>query len=92
MPSTAPAASAPADDTPTKRWAHTSGGTVSMERISPDGRRLIDVRLYVRDAKGLIQSRLTATEAQWDGKAWRLKNVNEFRYGDQRVERIRNNP
>jgi len=54
-------ASAPADDTPTKRWAHTSGGTVSMERISPDGRRLIDVRLYVRDAKGLIQDFILPT-------------------------------
>ena len=81
-------ASAPADETPTKRWAHTSGGTVSMESTSPDGRRLIDVRLYVRDDKGLIQSRLTATEAEWDGKVWRLKGVNEFVYGDQRVQRL----
>lgn len=82
-------ASAPADDAPTKRWAHTSGGTVSMESTSPDGRRLMDVRLYVRDDAGLLSSRLTATEARWDGQGWQLKNVVEIRFGDQRVDRIR---
>lgn len=80
-------ASAPADDTPKRLWAHTAGGTVAIESISPDGRTLSGVRLYVRDPVGLIANRTTATEARWDGKAWLLKDVTDIRIGEERIDR-----
>jgi lipopolysaccharide export system permease protein len=82
-------ASAPADDTPKRLWAHTAGGTVAIERISPDGRRLTGVRLYVRDSSGLIADRVTAAEALWNGRAWMLRDVTEIRIGDERIARTR---
>lgn len=82
-------ASAPADDTPKRLWAHTAGGTVAIESISPDGRLLKGVRLFVRNPSGLIADRVTAAEARWDGRGWMLKDVVEMRIGDERIDRTR---
>jgi lipopolysaccharide export system permease protein len=80
-------ASAPADDAPTRLWAHTTGGTVAMDSISPDGSRLRGVRLYMRTAEGLMSDRIVAAEAIWDGQDWLLKEVTELRTGPDRVAR-----
>jgi lipopolysaccharide export system permease protein len=80
-------ASAPADDAPTRLWAHTKGGTVAMDSISPDGSRLKGVRLYVRTAEGLMSDRIVAAEAVWDGKDWLLKDVSEFSVAADKVVR-----
>jgi lipopolysaccharide export system permease protein len=80
-------ASAPADDAPIQRWAHTNGGTVSMDSISPDGSRLKGVRLYVRTAEGLMSDRIVAAEAVWNGKDWLLKDVREFKIAGDKVAR-----
>ncbi len=68
-------ASAPADDLRSRLWAPTNGGTAALDSISPDGRVLKGVRLYMRNPDGLIAARLIAREAQWDGKVWLLKDV-----------------
>lgn len=80
-------ASAPADDIPTRLWAHTSRGTVSMDNVSPDGSHLKGVRLYVRNAEGLMTDRVVAAEADWDGNAWRLEGVTEIRIAADKVAR-----
>ena len=82
-------ASAPADDTPKRLWAHTAGGTVAIESISPDGRVLTGVRLFVRNPSGLIADRVTAAQARWDGQAWQLTDASEIRIGDERIDRTR---
>lgn len=83
-------ASAPPDDEAPKRlWAHTAGGTVAIESISPDGKLLKGVRLFVRNPSGLIAERVTAAEARWDGRAWMLKDVTEIRIGEERIDRTR---
>ncbi|WPB58956.1 LptF/LptG family permease [Xylophilus sp. GOD-11R] len=80
-------ASAPDDDTPTRLWAHTKGGTVSMDRISPDAHELMGVRLYVRNAEGLMVDRVVATRALWDGKAWQLQGVTEIGVSAEKIVR-----
>lgn len=80
-------ASAPADDTPTRLWAHARGGTVSMDSVSPDGSRLKGVRLYVRNAEGLMSDRVVAAEAVWNGQGWLLKDVTEVRIAADKVSR-----
>ncbi len=81
--------SKPSDDPVARLWVNTDRGPISIESISPDGRHLRGLRLYVLDAKGLIESRLAAGDAQWDGQAWRLDLVTELRIGNGRLERIR---
>ena len=82
-------ASAPPDDTPTRLWVYTDGGPVSIDRISPDGRRLDGVRLYQRDAQGLITGRVAAAHALWKEGAWMLQEVAEIGLGDGRVSHVR---
>ena len=50
-------ASAPAGEASTRLWVNTDRGPVSIDSISPDGTHLRGLRLYVRDAAGLIESR-----------------------------------
>jgi lipopolysaccharide export system permease protein len=57
------------------QWVHTSNGIVLFERNSADGRRLLDVRIYSRDAAGLLALRTRAASATWQGSSWRLANV-----------------
>jgi lipopolysaccharide export system permease protein len=81
-------ASAPPDTEQTRLWARTSSGPVSIEAISPDGRRLRDVRIYARDKSGLITARLSAQQAVWDGRAWQLTNVQELGVTGATVQRL----
>jgi lipopolysaccharide export system permease protein len=80
-------ASAPADDVPTRLWARTSSGTAALDSISPDGRLLKGVRLYVRNPEGLIAHQLIARAARWDGKAWRLEDVLDIRIAEDGIVR-----
>lgn len=77
----------PADKAPARLWAHTSGGLVSIETFSPDGRRLKGVRLYERES-GLLTARLRAADARWDGEAWQLDDVTELRIEAAGIRRI----
>jgi lipopolysaccharide export system permease protein len=80
-------ASAPADDVPSRLWAPTNGGTAALDSISPDGRVLKGVRVYVRNPEGLIARRVMASEARWNGTAWLLKDVWEIRIGEGGISR-----
>ena len=80
-------ASAPLDDAHARLWAHTNGGTVSMDSISPDGTHLEGVRLYARDGEGLLSDRVVASEAIWNGNAWLLKGVTDIRLEKDEVVR-----
>ena len=52
------------------------GGPVSFERNSADGTQLRGLRIYGRDAAGLLESRTGAQAMpQWDGQDWRLDGV-----------------
>lgn len=76
----------PTEAVKSRVWAHTSGGLVSIETFSADGRELRGVRLYEREA-GLLTSRLRAAEARWDGQAWQLEDVSELRIEGKGVSR-----
>lgn len=69
---------APPDETPEPRWVQTRDGPASFERASPDGRRLTALRLYERGEDGLFAARITAAQAEWDGRAWQLDGVEEL--------------
>lgn len=76
---TAPAEPVTQPEKPTPPlWAHTRGGSVSIDSYSPDGRQLQGVRLYAQQA-GHLTSRLRAARAHWDGEAWQLEDVTELR-------------
>ena len=80
-------ASAPAEEVKKPLWAHTRGGLVSIDSISPDGLQLKGIRVYASEA-GLLTSRLQAARAQWDGRAWQLEDVTELRVEPTGVRRI----
>lgn len=80
-------ASAPADDVASRLWAPTKGGTAALDSVSPDGRLLKGVRLYVVSPDGLIARRLVAREARWNGKVWLLRDVSETRLVAGRIVR-----
>ena len=77
--------SAPSGEAGSRLWAHTDRGPVSIDGVGPDGTRLRGLRLYVRDAAGLVESRLAAGDARWDGQVWRLDIVSELRLAEGRV-------
>jgi len=81
--------SAPVGEEATRLWANTDRGPVSIESISPDGKHLRGLRLYMLGADGLLESRLAAGDAQWDGQVWRLDVVTELRIEEGRLQRIR---
>ena len=69
---------APVESTPTPRWVHTNTGPVSFTGMSPDGRNLRGVRIYLRDADGRLTRRIAARVARWDDVRWRLDDVQEL--------------
>jgi lipopolysaccharide export system permease protein len=81
--------SAPAGEASTRLWAHSDRGPLSIDGISPDGTRLRGLRLYFRNAAGLIEGRLAAGDAHWDGQVWRLDAVSEIRIAEGRLQRLR---
>ncbi len=80
-------ASTPAEEVTKSLWAHTRGGLVSIDTISPDGLQLKGIRVYASEA-GLLTSRLQATRAHWDGRVWQLEDVTELRVEPTGVRRI----
>ena len=68
-------------------WARTDAGPVAIDAASADGRRLTGVRLYGRDAAGLLTTRLFAAEALWTGERWRLNDVTELQLRGGGLER-----
>lgn len=73
-----------ADRKPT--WFRVDGDLVTVSRASQDGRRLDGVRVYVRDARSQLVSRLSADTALWEGDGWTLRNATEVRVADGRAE------
>ncbi len=71
-------ASAPADQSPTRLWARVPEGLVSIDRTSVDGRELYGLRIYRRDAQGLLVSRTVAAHAHWNDGTWQLADVGDL--------------
>jgi len=82
-------ASAPSGEASTRLWANTDRGPVAIDGISPDGTKLRGLRLYFRNAAGLVEGRLAAGDAHWDGQVWRLDGVSEIRIAEGRLQRVR---
>ncbi len=59
-------------------WVHTSAGIMLFQRRNADGTRLLDVRIFQRDAEGLLAQRTRADEARWQGSDWLLSGVQEL--------------
>jgi lipopolysaccharide export system permease protein len=59
-------------------WVHTSAGVVLFDRHSADGTRLLGVRIFERDAAGLLVKRTRAGEARWQDGSWLLSDVEEL--------------
>lgn len=60
-------------------WVHTSAGVMQFQRHSADGTRLLDVRIFERDADGLLAQRTRASEARWQGGSWLLSGAQDLR-------------
>lgn len=71
--STAP----PEEGSPDAQWVRTSNGILLFHGSSADGRRLSDVRIYSRDAQGLLALRTRAQRAEWDGRVWQLSSLRD---------------
>ncbi len=71
-------ATAPLESAPAPRWVHTSTGPLSFDGVSPDGRRLKGVRIYLRGDDGLFHRRISARDALWVRDHWRLEQVEEL--------------
>lgn len=72
--STAPLENKPPDP----QWVRTSNGILLFERHSADGRKLLDVRIYDRDAEGLMTLRTRARLAEWVDGSWRLADASDM--------------
>lgn len=60
-------------------WVHTSAGIALFDRHSADGMRLLEVRIFERDATGLLVQRTRAGEARWQGDGdWLLLDVEDL--------------
>lgn len=56
-------------------WVNTNAGILLFERHSSDGRRLLDVRIFERDAEGQLKLRTRAEEARWQQGSWLLSDA-----------------
>lgn len=83
-------ATTPVTEVTKSLWAHTRGGLVSIDNISPDGMQLKGIRVYASEG-GLLTSRLHAKRAHWDGQSWQLEDVTELRIEPAGVRRIHDN-
>lgn len=72
--STVPLAQRAADP----RWVRTSNGVLLFERNSADGAHLLDLRIYQRNAAGLLTLRTRAGRADWTGGDWLLGGVHDL--------------
>jgi lipopolysaccharide export system permease protein len=70
---------APLDGKPPRaQWVRTSNGVLLFERNSADGKQLLDVRIYERDAQGLLTLRTRADRARWIDGSWQLGEVRDM--------------
>lgn len=63
---------------PDPRWVRTSNGIILFDRSSADGDRLLGVRIYKRDAAGLLTLSTRADEAVWQGNHWELGGARDL--------------
>ncbi len=61
------------------QWVRTSNGILLFQKNSADGRRLLDVRLYLRGSDDLLTLTTRAAEARWDGGHWHLTGAHDVR-------------
>lgn len=59
-------------------WVQTNAGILLFDRRSSDGRRLLDVRIFERDALGLLVQRTRADEAHWQNDGWLLSGAQQL--------------
>lgn len=71
-------ATAPPESTDAPRWVHTSTGPLAFSGMSPDGRRLEGVRIYLRREDGQFRQRISAQVAAWQDGYWRLERIEEL--------------
>jgi lipopolysaccharide export system permease protein len=71
-------ATAPPEEKPDPIWIRTSGGPVSYMSASPDGRRLSNVRIYLRGENTLLAERISARTAEWERGVWQLEGVDQL--------------
>ncbi|MDB5985898.1 MAG: Lipopolysaccharide export system permease protein [Nevskia sp.] len=75
------------DDAPKTLWCHTDDGLVSLDRVSADGRHLLGVRIYRRNADNQLSARVSAASADWENGQWQLRAASELQLQDQHVIR-----
>ena len=63
---------------PAPEWVQTNAGILLFDRRSSDGRRLLEVRIFERDAQGLLAQRTHAQEARWQQGGWLLSGVQQL--------------
>lgn len=82
-------ATAPQPEAETRgvRWIRTDAGLVSIGKLSADARTIDDLRVYVRDASGIMTTRWSARAAHWQAGAWVLEQVRVFRLIDGKLQR-----
>ncbi len=71
-------ATAPPEEKPDPIWIRTNGGPVSFMAASPDGRRLSNVRIYLRGQNALLAERISARSAEWERGVWQLEGVDQL--------------
>ncbi len=60
------------------QWVRTSGGIVLFQRSSADGRRLLDVRIYVRGVNDQLAMTTRASQARWVDGHWHLSGAHDL--------------
>lgn|GEM_PF-214826 len=80
---TAPAASPGAKPTP--RWFRVGPDIVRAERASESGDNLQNVRIYHRDAQGMLLRRIVATSASAGRGGWALKDPQVLAISEERA-------
>ncbi len=70
-------------------WIRTGGAVVGVAHVSPNGRLLDGVRIYRRDAGGLVQTRIVAARALYEDRSWFLQNAVETDFRQGRTEPLK---
>lgn len=71
----AASAPGPAAKTQTPRWFRIDGNVVMVRASSPNGRVLHGVSVYERGPQKDLVRRITAGQASWNGRDWRLTDA-----------------
>ncbi|HWT12788.1 MAG TPA: LptF/LptG family permease [Allosphingosinicella sp.] len=81
---TAPTRQVPREEA---RWFRIGADIVRAGGASEDGARLVDVRIFRRDHRGLLVERVSAASATASAAGWSLAEVEVARFGSATVER-----